>query len=374
MNRHLALALLWIWLAALTGCGFPVKSRAVEQLRCVETLGCDVSREEVTVSAAAGSGGEGVPLALAAQGGSIPQALENLRAWSDARELFFAHVRYVVTGERAARAGLGPLLDYFARSTQTTLELPLLVVRGGEARSLVVGSEQPGRDVTALLSSMQRQAEQTGTARCFTLREIARRMGRSGAALCCAVEARPTGENAPSAGEGAEAVLCAGYAVLKNGVLAGFLDAEAALGADLLMGLAGQADYVLPCGDGSATVTLLDGNSQLTPAWEEDGSLTVRVATRVRAGVLSTDGEDVTDRAVRRGLSLALAQAVAAQEEAALAASRDLDADFLELRLLIGQKAPLAAGSSLASLRWQIRVEAELERSYDLDGGSVVHE
>ena len=372
MRRRMARMLLWIWLAGLAGCGFPVKSRAVEQLRCVETLGYDVSRGEVTVSAAAGSSGEDAPLALAARGGSIPQALENLRAWSDARELFFAHVRYAVVGERTARAGLGPLLDYFARSTQTTLELPLLVVRGGEARPLVAGTGQPERDVTALLSSMQRQAEQTGSARCFTLREVARRMDRSGAALCCAVESRPAKENAPSAGEGAEAVLCAGYAVVKNGALAGFLDAEAALGADLLMGLAGQADYVLPCGAGSATVTLLDSGSRLSPARGEDGSLTVQVVTRVRAGVLSAEGADVTDSSLRRGLALALARAAAAQEEAALTASRDLDADFLELRALSG-RASGAEGDSLASLRWQIRVEAELERSYDLDGEGAAH-
>ena len=360
--------LLFLPLAAalLTGCALTARSRAVEQLRPVETMGYDVAGIEVTVSASSGAGGS---MTVAARGGSIPQAMENLRGWSDAQELFFAHIRYVVAGEPGARAGLGELLDYFARSTQTTLEIPLLVIRGGEAKPLVTASSPPGRDAASLLASMQRDAEQTGTARCFTLREAAQRLARSGAALCCAVESRPAGENAPSA-EDAPAVLCTGYGVLKNAALVGFLDTEAALGADLIMGLAGQADYVLPCAGGSATVTLLKSGTELSAVESSCGAV-LTVTTRLRAGVLSADGIDTADPAVRRGLETALARAAAAQEASALAACRELDADFLELRRAVGRKVPAAGRADfLRTLRWQLRVEAELERSYDLDGGA----
>lgn len=369
MRAYRAVFLMWLML--LSGCAMPARSRAVEQLRPVETMGCDADREGVTVSAS--SGGE-ASMAAAARGGSIPQAMENLRRWSDAQELFFAHVRYVLAGEAFARAGLGELLDYFARSTQTSLEIPLLVVRGGTAEDLVAAPAGPEREVTALLASMQRDAEQTGTARCFTLREIARRLGRSGAALCCAVEARPGGENLP--GQDAAAILCVGYAVVKNAALAGFLDADAALGADLIMELAGQANYVLPCTGGSATVTLLRSETELTPARSADGALTVQVTTRLRAGVLSSDGADMADPAVRQELAAALSRAAAAQEEAALTASRALDADFLELRRAVGRLASpeeAEAAGFLRALRWQVRVESELERSYDLDGGGAVY-
>ena len=360
-----------LWLTLLAGCAMPARSRAVEQLRPVETMGCDADREFVTVSAS--SGGE-VPMAAAARGGSIPQAMENLRRWSDAQELFFAHVRYVVAGEAFARAGLGELLDYFARSTQTSLEIPLVVVRGGTARELVTAPAGPDREVTVLLASMQRDAEQTGTARCFTLREIARRLSRSGAVLCCAVEARRGGENLP--GQDSPAILCAGYAVLKDAVLAGFLDPDAALGADLIMDLAGQANYVLSWGGGTATVTLLKSETELTAARDADGEVSLLATTRIRAGVLSSDGADMADPIVRRGLAKALAHAAASQEEAALDASRALNADFLELRRAVGKAfATDVAGEavSLRALRCRVRVEAELERSYDLDGGGAVY-
>ena len=351
--------------ALLTGCGLTARSRAVDQLRPVETMGYDADGARVTVSASSGTDD---PMTVAARGGSVPQAMENLRAWSDAQELFFAHIRYVVAGEAGARAGLGELLDYFARSTQTTLEIPLLVVRGGEARRLITASSEPGRDVTALLASMQRDAEQTGTARCFTLRQVIQRLSRSGAALCCAVESRPTGENAPSARD-SEAMLCAGYAVLKDASLIGYLDTETALGADLIMGLAGQADYVLPCAGGSATVTLLKSEAHVSPARDRSGAPILLVTACLRAGLLSADGVDTARPAVRHDLETALARAAAAQIRSALAACRELDADFLELRRSVRRKDPAADDPDfLRTLRWQVRAEAEIERSYDLDG------
>ena len=348
----------------LCGCSLFVRSRAVEQLRPVETMGYDFDGGAVTVSASAGGSR---PMAAAARGGSIPQAMENLRGWSDAQELFFAHVRYALAGEGAARAGLEELMDYFSRSTQTTLEIPLLVVKGGEAREFVTSSVRSERDVSSLLASMQRDAEQTGTARCFTLREIIRRLRRCGAALCCAVERRPAGENVPAEAE-APAVLCAGYAVLKNAALVGFLDIEAALGADLLMDLAGQADYVLPFGNGSITASLLKCETELSWAPSDHGGPVLAVTTRLWAGILSDRGADIADPTVRRALEASLAKAATAQEEAALTASRKLDADFLELRRRLGGNAA-ADPDFLRTLRWRIRVEAELERSYDLDGG-----
>lgn len=360
----------WVWLmlyaALLSGCGLAVPSRAVEQLRPVETIGYDTDGTSVTMSA---SSGADLPAAVAARGGSIPQAMENLRGWSDAQELFFAHVRYVVAGEPASRAGLGELLDWFARSTQTTLETPLLVARDANARDLVTAPGGPDREITALLASMQRDAEQTGAARCFTLREVIRRLNRSGAALCCSVESRFTRNNVP-ADQDAPAVLCSGYAVLKNASLIGFLNTEAALGADLIMNTAGRADYVLPCGEGSAAVTLLESKTKLIPAWDTDGEPILLVVTRLRAGILSVDGVDTADPGVRRSLADALARAVAIQEVAALTASRDMDADFLELRRAAAKTALDAEvdGLFLRNLRWRVQPEAVIERSYDLDG------
>ena len=47
---------------------------------------------------------------------------------------------------------------------------------------------------------------------------------------------------------------------------------------------------------------------------------------------------------------------------------RELDADFL----VLGRLFPREAGFSLSALRWTISAEAEIERSYDVEGGPAL--
>ena len=355
-------------LALLSGCGGLPRSREVEQLQLIETLGWDEGAAGTVVSVSSGPRLSGeAPVLLSARGQSIADALERLRDWSAREELFFAHIRFAVMGEAAARHGAGPLLDHFERGTQTPLELPLLVVRGDTARTLVTGSGDPEYEATAALASLRRETEQRGTARFFTVREVAQRLARSGAALCCAVKAESAEEHAPSAGEGALAVTGAGYAVLKDGALAGYLDRDAALGADLLLGLAGRADYVLSGPGGPVTVELRRSRTRLS-AGVEDGVLTVEAETRAEAGIIQVDGAGPLDAGALEALGRELSRVMAGQESLALAAERDLAADFLELGLRLEGLRPGEREALLGSLRWRVSVRAEIDRSYDIDG------
>ena len=372
----LASVLAAVFMAPLlfTGCARLVHPREVEQLQLIQTLGYDSREGEITLSVSSGSGpaGESASL-LAATGRSVTDAIRHLQAWSAREELFFAHVRFAAVGEEAAREGIEPLLDYLERSTQTPLDLPLFVVRGSTARSLVTGSADPEYEITALLSSLQRDAEQMGTVHCFSVLEVAQRLARSGTALCAAVKTAPVGPNVASAGEGALAVLQAGYAVLKDGALVGFLGPDAALGADLVLELAGQACYVLPWGEtGRVTVELRREKAKLTPEWDAEGTLTAHIEVECRAGIVEADRAGMLDEAALGALSDALAAALNCQITAALEASRALDTDFLELYRRLGRASPRDFPGEeppefLSRLSWQVDVRAAIERSYDID-------
>ena len=372
MKRYISI--ICIAALALGGCGWPVHAREVVRLQLIQTLGCDASDGGVTVSASSGpQPGGGDPVRLAARGESVTDAIRKLQNWSAREELFFSHVRYAVLGEAAAQRGAGPLLDYFERSTQTALDLPLLVVRGGEARELVTGSKDPDYEVTALLSSVQQDAERMGTVHCFSVLDTARRLSRSGAALCCAVEAFDPGGNVPSAEDGARPVSAVGYAVLKDGKLAGYLTLDEALGADLLLGIGGAACLVLPAPGGSVTVELRRSDAELKLRREPGGSPVLDAALRVRAGIVQTDGADPDAPGVRETLDTALAEELARRCDSALAACRDLDADFLELGLLAERQLGGPAQETLpTNLAWNVAVEALVERSYDLSGSVPV--
>lgn len=347
------------------GCGAPVHPREVEQLQLVQTLGYDSDGDTVTVSVSSGRAlGGGSAALLSAQGASVTDAIRNLQSWSAREELFFAHVRFAVVGETAAREGIAPVLDFFERNTQTALDLPLFIVRGATARELIAASPDPEYEVTALLASLTRDAERMGTEHCFTVLEAARQLGRSGAALCPAVRPAPAAENAPSAEEGATALLPAGYGVLRGGALVGFLDEEEALGTDLLLGLSGQSCYVLPCGEGRVTVELRSSRADITPCADGAEGPGALIGLVCRAGIVEAEGvEDLTGSALPT-LSAALAQRIDGQIAAALSASARLGTDFLELGRRLG--IPGMTHGLPASLRWRTQVTAVIERSYDI--------
>lgn len=353
-------------LALLAGCAPLVHGRELSALQTVQTLGFDGVPGAVTVSASdSRSASEPGSVRLSAAGDGVVRAVERLQRWSAREELFFAHVRYVVVGEDAARAGTAEILDWFERSTQTRLRLPVFVVRGGTAEALVTRSDDEEYEITALLASLERDAEHTGAVHCFTLLDMARRLARSGAALCCAVTAADADRRVPSA-EGAVVPLPAGYAVFRDGALAGWLDAAESRGASLLLGLARELDYVLPDGEGTVTVTLRAADVSLRPGWDGDGVPVLSAQLRCRAGVSGVAGSGALDADRLARLEGALAEALARDAEAALAAERALGADFLELGRLFRAADGRERAALLAALRWELRCAAAVERSYDI--------
>ena len=338
----------------LGGCAPPVHTRELEQLQVIQTLGCDGRPGAVTVSISSGPDPSGeAPLRLTAEGRSITEALQGLQDASPREELFFAHVRFAVIGETASRAGLAPLLDHFERSTQTPLTVPLIVVRGGEARTLLTGTEAEDFEATEQLNSLRRSLTH-----CPTLLEIARDLGRDGAALSAAVELLPAGENAPSAGAGALLLRPAGYAVWKDGALAGYLDVPAAMGADMLRGYTPRSALVLSTEKGPVTVELRSCRVRIAPA---RGAI-AGVSVTCRAGIREAAGLPRLDADALHTLSEMLAKELLERVEAALRESQAMNADVAGLGAALGRTA-----ADYAALRWRAEVTAEIERSYDIN-------
>ncbi len=345
-------------LVSLSGCIGPVRAREIDTLQLVETMGVDGEGDGVILSVS-DSGEE--PVRLAARGRSIPEAAERLQALSDREELFYAHIRFALLGEDAARAGAGEVLDWFRRSPQTRLAVPLLVVRSGDARALVAGDGESEREITGLLRSLQEDCGRTGGPHHFTMLEITRQLSRSGAALCAAVRGVPPGESIP--GETAPAVLADGYAVLKDGALAGFLDPAAARGANLLLGRTGAAEYVLS----GATVRLRGANLRQKIVSGPDGAPHLTVTGEIRAALVGRKGEGpLTEEELSR-LGSELAGQAAREITSALEGAQVTGADIFTLweehRDALGREAFLRA------LTWEVTVSAAVERSFDSDGG-----
>ena len=386
MKRFFWLSAALAALALLSGCASLLHPRLVEDLQLIQTIGFDGGIGDMTVSVSSGEASEdAVSAQLAARGASIQTAVQRLQDFSPREELFFAHIRYAAVGEDCARGGITPILDYFERGTQTQLSVPLFVVKGESAYTLVAANGGEN-EITAALSSLEADTKRQGSAHCFTVLEIASRLNRSGAALACAIAPTAPERSVPEAEDGATLALEAGYAVFRGETLCGFLDTDAALGADLLLGFAPQASYVLPDGSGGTvtvqlhtakaslspvrnggeTVQLHTATASLSPVWDEEGAA-LQIAVRVRAGVTESSGADTADAEMLARLEDGLSRAVAAQIEAAAEASKALDADFLELWRVLPE---VKDEGVLASLRTLVQTESVLERSYDIYGSA----
>lgn len=241
MKRFFRLSAALAALALLSGCASLLHPRLVEDLQLIQTIGFDGVIGDMTVSVSSGEASEdAVSAQLAARGASIQTAVQRLQDFSPREELFFAHIRYAAVGEDCARGGITSILDYFERGTQTQLSVPLFVVKGESAYTLVAANGGEN-EITAALSSLEADTKRQGSAHCFTVLEIASRLNRSGAALACAIAPTAPERSVPEAEDGAALALEAGYAVFRGETLCGFLDTDAALGADLLLGFAPQA-------------------------------------------------------------------------------------------------------------------------------------
>ena len=314
MKRFFRLSAALAALALLSGCASLLHPRQVEDLQLIQTIGFDGGIGDMTVSVSSGEASEdAVSAQLAARGASIQTAVQRLQDFSPREELFFAHIRYAAVGEDCARGGITPILDYFERGMQTQLSVPLFVVKGDSAYTLIAANGGEN-EITAALSSLEAE-----------------------------------------------------YAGFRGETLCGFLDTDAALGADLLLGFAPQASYVLPDGSGgTVTVQLHTAKASLSPV-RNGGETAVRIAVRVRAGVTESSGADTADAEMLARLEDGLSRAVAAQIEAAAEASKALDADFLELWRVLPE---VKDEGALASLRTLVQTESVVERSYDIYGSA----
>lgn len=221
MKRFFRLSAALAALALLSGCAALLHPRLVEDLQLIQTIGFDGGIGDMTVSVSSGEASEdAVSAQLAARGASIQTAVQRLQDFSPREELFFAHIRYAAVGEDCARGGITPILDYFERGTQTQLSVPLFVVKGESAYTLIAANGGEN-EITAALSSLEADTERQGSAHCFTVLEIASRLNRSGAALACAIAPTAPERSVPEAEDGATLALEAGYAVFRGETLCG---------------------------------------------------------------------------------------------------------------------------------------------------------
>ena len=349
-------------LGLLTGCGagrgIYANFRPIEDLLPVETLGIDRIDGGALHLAAAVEKGTGSARAVEARAPGLAQGLEALQERAGGGRLFFSHCQSFVLGEDYARAGIGGLLDYVERDIHTRMGTRLYVVRESTAAALVAG----GGDVTALLAAVRSETDARGDSHVFDVRETAVALSEQGAALICAL--RPVRD-----GDGVLSAVPAGFGLLVDGRLVGYLDGGEARAASLLLGVLGSAalEAELPADGGAATLVMRCGAPDIRFRRGADGALTAEIRAAPEIELAAEEGgADLTAPAAVAALTAAVNERFRADIKAVFMRAKAMDADFLGLgrALRRGGADPAALPPGwLCALDIEITVEAALTRS-----------
>ena len=360
-------------LSLLSGCslgrGVYSNYRPLEELQLVETLGLDADGDGLLLSACAPPDASGGGAVLSARAAALAPGLEALQDRAVRGQLFFAHTQYLVLGQGYAEAGVGALFDYVERDIHTRMGTGLFVVRDGTAAALVTGAGGDW-DVSGVLASVRRETAARGDSHVFDLRETAVDLSEYGAALICALRIVSSAGGVYDVEPGLAAVP-AGFGVLKDGRLIGFLDGREALAASLLRGTLGAVVVSVPDGSGgSVSVEVRCSRPEMRCSRTAEGGLLLEIAAKPEAVIAAADGgADVTDARALAAMTAALNEKVSDALAQTVSRAQAMDADFLALcrALRLEGVDPAALPADwLRTLTVRVTADTTLTRSYDM--------
>ncbi len=352
----------------LTACGsLRANYREMEELLVLQTLGVDNAEGGGTVlslASCAASGKSAAPVRMCLTGATVASAVERAQNYSFEETLFISHADAVVLGEAYAAAGAADCVDYITQSPRLRIDMPIYIVRGATAEEAVLNVGDGEAGISEILRGVREYYNTRARDGVFTVADLTRDTLRHGSALVCALELTPSDRHTPDASAadsgggspdsgssgGASSAprltaVAAGYAVMREMRLCGYISPEDSLGVGFLRGRVGQSDVTVTDRRGElVTLEINDGECDIAPRFASDGSLSrVDIAARVNATVLQADGSaDFADVAYIDYLTAQLESVVSERIGRVLRLAQGLKADFVGLGAAVERAAPAA--------------------------------
>lgn len=297
-------------LALLAGCGGQTSGWQTGNVTLVRAVGIDLTEAGVTLTAS--GEGEAQAVTLTAEGASVADGFKRLQGTGDSF-VHVGHVGQLLMGEDFARHETAQLIDFVARDREIGPGAQVWVLRDEQAERTALGGQS---NVAARLERLAGG------------RQVGLRIGCSVTRLMSAMAARGS-VPVPALQWEQDVLQPAGYAILRQGQLVGFLDTEQSLGLELLckQGLGQTVDVSL-----SDATQLVLSTKRVELRWEpsfSEGRLTgldLRCAVRLEV----TQAASLTARQREEATRQAEAK-LCHRMAAALACAQFWDADFVEL-------------------------------------------
>ncbi len=368
------LPVLILCLFLLGGCGghwIYSDYREIDQLELIQALGLDAEGEYTTATAS--TGGTEEPVVLRSSARSVSRAMRQMQELTSRKYIFFGHTGHLLLGEKAAEQGLEQYMEHMERFVEMRLNTFLYVVRDGTAEEAISATGKEGEGIVSLLTSLEKDVQLMSDSHVFTCGEIAEALAENGCALAAAVSL--TEQEDILAGESPLTIRTRGYAILKEGRLAGYLDPELARGANLLQGLGGEDILEVPDASGGwAALRLTGSRVRYIPEFAEGELRSLRIRAELECSLeelrapVDTWREETMELLERGAEELEMERI-----RRVLVLSRAMEADFCGIGAKVRQARPLAYDGMATpwekrfpDLPLEVEVSCRLLRTYDV--------
>ena len=373
MKRLLPFLLL---LSLLGGCSknlVLVNAGEIEDFEIVQTVGVDLVDGKLLLTAAVGADSEGKVGVLVSRGQTVRRAMQSMQERSEKKYIFFGETQSFLIGEGAASRDISVYLETVERGIDMRLDTKVYIVRGSTAAEAITAASTPERSVNERLRAIEEDVHLSSECFVTSVGQAAESLAEDGCAILAALE---LAEREEVLEEGAMTVQVPGYALIRKGVLRGFVTGDEARGLTLLNNEARMDIVEVPDGAGGlASVELTGADCRFEPVFE-DGRLTrLRVLAELRGNVAGMEHAlDLYDPAVTAELERSFASVEAARMEAALARMCAEGQDLIGAGRALERAHPIlfrrccAADwpAPLMEAELSLEVTACLERTYDL--------
>lgn len=268
----------------LTGCGkasLPY-AREMGDMALLRTMGVDAAGDgQVRVTVSTGKRAVGLqgetqpPLVLSAQGDSLSAVCLSMQGLSDSY-VFYGYVDQLLVGEAAALEGIEPILDYFSRDVELGLGVQLWLVRGNTAQAAMEMGKEDG--VESRLSTLQTDSEMGAAGITCTAGEAFSGLLEQGCTYLPALQVADLEKT-----EGQTVLLEAGYGILRDGKLVGYLEGESAKGLELLTGQTAEDIIEVELPSGLAVARITGAAVRCEPIFQGKELRQLRLSCRVTA-------------------------------------------------------------------------------------------
>jgi len=397
MRNRVAAFFLIAVMTGIAGCGphsLPQR-REIDDLQLVEVIGIDKSLERpgyqvVTIASrkieepAAGkvqeqeASGEGeISLGNKAfisttLGRTLFEAARKIQASSD-KTLFWAHTKYYLIGEDAAKDNIVKYIDFIARDHEFHINNKVYIVKGSTAKELIEQVNKSELYIADKLDSLGQSIKQLGTSEELTVAELMRFFDiHFGSARIPCIEL----VNRGGQGQQIFAVESFGYAIAADLKLVSYIGRDIARGVNLITNNLNSSIVVVKDLYGEdASLEIVSSKTEIFPLYEGDELVELTLKTKVisNLGEVQSQSQTLFDENIKH---MEAQQSAILENEMknVLKVVLESESDCLGICDMLRLKTPVKFRRIedkwdviFPQLQINIKVESLLIRSYALD-------